>query len=103
MLMSAPWSPRNDYRCAAALLLHRTRCVLPERWQEAANRIDDPAALARTIEELATWTFAFIQALTRGIVERYSSERERWAMPEPGPALEVEGLSGSGIPGRLRD
>ena len=41
-------------------------------------KIDDPVARGRAIEEGATWTFAYIQALTRGIVERYTDERERW-------------------------
>lgn len=40
--------------------------------------IGDPAGRALAIEEASTWTFAYVQALTRGIVERYTGERERW-------------------------
>lgn len=48
-------------------------------WREELDtRIEDPAELARPVEEFATWTFTFVQALTAGIVERYSDERERW-------------------------
>jgi hypothetical protein len=38
----------------------------------------DSAAPARTIEEMAEWTFAYVQAVTRGMVARYGEERERW-------------------------
>jgi PucR C-terminal helix-turn-helix domain/GGDEF-like domain len=38
----------------------------------------DSAALAGTIEEIAEWSFAYIQAVTRGMVTRFGEERERW-------------------------
>lgn len=46
--------------------------------EEIDARISDPRAAAATLEELASWSFGFIGALTRGIVERYGDERERW-------------------------
>jgi len=49
-------------RCAAALREH----------------VSDPAELADVIEASATWTFQFVQALTRDLIERYATERERW-------------------------
>lgn len=42
------------------------------------EEVGDPAGRALAIEEASTWTFAYVQALTRGIVERYTGERERW-------------------------
>lgn len=42
------------------------------------EEVTDPAGRALAIEEASTWTFAYVQALTRGIVERYTGERERW-------------------------
>jgi DNA-binding PucR family transcriptional regulator len=50
-----------------------------ERWAGALRaRIDDPARLATVIEEGAVWTFRYLQALTRDLIERYADERERW-------------------------
>ena len=50
-----------------------------ERWAAAVRaRIDDPARLATVIEEGAVWTFRYLQALTRDLIERYADERERW-------------------------
>lgn len=40
--------------------------------------VADAADRALAIEEASTWTFAYVQALTRGIVDRYTGERERW-------------------------
>jgi len=46
------------------------------------DRVDDEVAdaseRALAIEQASTWTFAYVQALTRGIVDRYTGERERW-------------------------
>lgn len=42
------------------------------------EEVRDPAGRALAIEEASTWTFAYVQALTRGIVDRYTGERERW-------------------------
>jgi hypothetical protein len=50
-----------------------------ERWAGALRaRIDDPALRAQVIEEGAIWTFRYLQALTRDLIERYADERERW-------------------------
>ena len=50
-----------------------------ERWAGALRaRIDDPALLAKVIEEGAIWTFRYLQALTRDLIGRYADERERW-------------------------
>lgn len=50
-----------------------------ERWAEALRmQIDDPAVLARVIEEGAIWTFRYLQALTRDLIGRYAEEREGW-------------------------
>ncbi len=71
--------------------------------------VEDPVARGRMIEEGATWTFAFIQALTRGIVERYAGERERWVRSAAAvraetvrALLEGERLDAEAAAGRLR-
>jgi DNA-binding PucR family transcriptional regulator len=46
--------------------------------ERVEEEVEDATARAVAIEEASTWTFAFVQALTRGIVERYTGERERW-------------------------
>ncbi len=53
--------------------------VFFERWVAALReRIDDPAVLAKVIEEGAIWTFRYLQALTRDLIRHYAQERERW-------------------------
>jgi hypothetical protein len=42
------------------------------------RELQDPTALAGAVEELAAWSFAYVQAVTRGLVSRYADERERW-------------------------
>jgi hypothetical protein len=48
-----------------------------------SSHVTDPAALARGIEEGATWTFEYVQALTRDLIQRYADERERWSAAPP--------------------
>lgn len=61
--------------------------------EEIGSNVEDAEALARTIEEFATWTFSFIQTLTSGLVERYSAERERWVRSSAAVKAElIDGL-----------
>jgi len=49
------------------------------RWAETVHA--DPEAdgvQAYAIEQGADWTFAFVEALSSGLVRRYADERERW-------------------------
>jgi sugar diacid utilization regulator len=52
------------------------------------SHVTDPAAVARGIEEGATWTFEYVQALTRDLIQRYADERERWV--RSAAALRIE-------------
>jgi DNA-binding PucR family transcriptional regulator len=48
-------------------------------WVERVDsEIQDLAQRAAAVEQAALWTSAYVQALTRGVVERYTDERERW-------------------------
>ncbi len=46
--------------------------------EELPQRISEPGVRASTLDDLMSWSFGFIQAVTHSIVERYSAERERW-------------------------
>jgi PucR C-terminal helix-turn-helix domain/GGDEF-like domain len=46
--------------------------------RHAHKEVREPTALAATIEELAEWSFAYVQAVTRSMAARYGDERERW-------------------------
>jgi hypothetical protein len=60
------------------------------RWMDQLGaEIEDPVARGRAIEEAAAWTFPAIEALTRGIVDRYTDERERWARSSAAVKAEV--------------
>ena len=50
-----------------------------EFWTAEVHRaVDDADERAAAIEEGASWTFAYVGALSRGLVERYGAERELW-------------------------
>jgi hypothetical protein len=50
-----------------------------EQWMGALRaQIRDPALLANVIERGATWTFRYLQTLTRDLIQRYAEERDRW-------------------------
>jgi DNA-binding PucR family transcriptional regulator len=58
---------------------HIGHAVFFRRWAEAVHA--DPVAdeiAAYAIEQGADWTFAFVEALSSGLVRRYADERERW-------------------------
>lgn len=42
------------------------------------EEIADPADRARAVELGAAWTFEYVQALSHGLIARYTDERERW-------------------------
>jgi DNA-binding PucR family transcriptional regulator len=49
------------------------------RWSAQAHAtISDPHALTEAVELGANWTFAYIEKLSDGLVQRYAAERERW-------------------------
>lgn len=68
--------------------------------EELPARISEPDALAATLDELMSWSFSFVQAISGGIVERYGEERERWVRSSA--ALKSE-LVDEIMAGRMRD
>src|ERR1700759_1449991 len=44
----------------------------------AHETITDPRELTEAVELGANWTFAYVERLSHGLVERYGEERERW-------------------------
>jgi len=49
------------------------------RWSADVHTVlRDPGDLASAVEQAAAATFAFVQALDRGVVRRWADERERW-------------------------
>jgi hypothetical protein len=58
---------------------HVGQATFFEIWvADVRAEIADPVALAQAIEEGATWTFEYLQSLTRDLIRRYADERERW-------------------------
>ena len=58
---------------------HVGQATFFERWVADLRRdVADPTVLARAIEEGASWTFEYLQALSRDLIRRYAEERERW-------------------------
>jgi transposase-like protein len=50
-----------------------------ENWVSGVHdEVSDPQWLARAVELGAKWTFDYIQALNRELVDHYTEERERW-------------------------
>src|ERR1700750_3166300 len=48
-------------------------------WVADVHRdVADPVEVARAIEQGASWTFEYLQALSRDLIRRYADERERW-------------------------
>jgi len=49
------------------------------RWSGEVHAVlRDPADVASAVEQAAAATFAFVQALDRGVVRRWADERDRW-------------------------
>jgi DNA-binding PucR family transcriptional regulator len=49
------------------------------RWAtEAREIVTDPHELTEAVELGANWTFDYVEKLSRGLVQRYGEERERW-------------------------
>jgi DNA-binding PucR family transcriptional regulator len=49
------------------------------RWGVAVHdALPDPVAASAAIEQALTWTFPYVDAMVRGITQRYAAERERW-------------------------
>jgi DNA-binding PucR family transcriptional regulator len=61
----------RSYHVGQATFFRRWVAVLHET-------VTDPDRLTRAVEYGASWTFDFVQALSRGLVARYSEEREAW-------------------------
>lgn len=59
---------------------HVAHAAFFERWSDQLHtEIEDPDELSVAIEAGATAAFTFVNVLSRGLVERYASERELWA------------------------
>jgi hypothetical protein len=59
--------------------------------------LDDPIELTRAIEAGGSWSFDFIDTLSRGLVKRYAAERDRWVRSAAALRLDItERLLGSG-------
>jgi hypothetical protein len=66
---------RSTHSCA----YHIGQATFFRRWAaEAHETISDPHALTEAVELGADWTFAYIEKLSDGLVQRYGDERERW-------------------------
>src|SRR3984957_7958324 len=58
---------------------HIGQATFFRRWStQARETISDPHELTEAVELGANWTFAYIEKLRDGLVQRYGEERERW-------------------------
>jgi len=58
---------------------HIGQATFFRRWStQARETISDPCELTEAVELGANWTFAYIEKLSDGLVQRYGEERERW-------------------------
>jgi hypothetical protein len=58
---------------------HIGQAVFFARWSEKAHAdIPDLVEVVEAVELGANWTFAYVEALSGGLVGRYAEERERW-------------------------
>jgi DNA-binding PucR family transcriptional regulator len=58
---------------------HIGQATFFRRWStQARETIPDPYELTEAVELGANWTFAYIEKLSDGLVQRYGEERERW-------------------------
>jgi GGDEF-like domain/PucR C-terminal helix-turn-helix domain len=58
--------------------------------------LDDPVELTHAIEAGGSWSFAYIDTLSRGLVQRYADERDRWVRSAAALRLDItERLLGS--------
>src|SRR5580693_1762431 len=58
---------------------HIGQATFFRRWSTKAHEtITDPYELTEAVELGANWTFAYVERLSDGLVQRYGEERERW-------------------------
>jgi hypothetical protein len=51
--------------------------------------LDNPVELTHAIEAGGSWSFAYIDTLSRGLVQRYADERDRWVRSAAAHRLDV--------------
>jgi hypothetical protein len=51
--------------------------------------MEDPVELTHAIEAGGSWSFAYIDTLSRGLVQRYADERDRWVRSAAAHRLDV--------------
>src|SRR4051812_34826590 len=51
--------------------------------------LDDPVELSHAIEAGGSWSFSYIDTLSRGLVRRYADERDRWVRSAATHRLDV--------------
>jgi PucR C-terminal helix-turn-helix domain/GGDEF-like domain len=58
---------------------HVGQATFFECWSALAReQLSDPAEVSTAVELGAMWTFAYVDALNRGLIVQYGEERERW-------------------------
>jgi DNA-binding PucR family transcriptional regulator len=67
-------------------------------WVEQLRQVlDDPVELTHAIEAGGSWSFAYIDTLSRGLIQRYADERDSWVRSAAALRLDVtEQLLGDG-------
>src|ERR1700722_19446232 len=69
---------------------HIGQATFFRRWSTKAHEtISDPHALTEAVELGANWTFAYIEKLSDGLVQRYAAERERWVRSDAAARAQV--------------
>jgi hypothetical protein len=59
-------------------------------WAEQLREVlDDPVELSHAIEAGGSWSFAYIDVLSRGLIQRYADERDRWVRSAAALRLDV--------------
>jgi hypothetical protein len=57
--------------------------------EQLRDVMDDPVELTHAIEAGGSWSFAYIDTLSRGLVKRYADERDRWVRSAAAHRLDV--------------
>jgi hypothetical protein len=57
--------------------------------EQLRDVMDDPVELTHAIEAGGSWSFAYIDTLSRGLVQRYADERDRWVRSAAAHRLDV--------------
>ena len=69
---------------------HAAHAAFFRRWtEEVRGAVEDPATVSEGVVEGARWSFTFVQALSRGVVQCYQEERERWVRSAAAVRAEV--------------